>query len=340
MGRYTGVYMKAYKILPGAKTASRVLDISPEAKRRLKWLDWYEAHGKNARLACRHFGISPDSFYRWKKRYKPYHLNTLESISSRPKSFRKSAILQSTLDLISKLKNSDLSLSKYKISWILKRDHGVFLSPSSCGRVMAVRGLTQKAGAIKSLKKRRRINFAIPRVRASRELRNKCPGFLVQIDTKHLIVLGHRYYQFNAIDSYTKISFSKAYTKVTSNTAKDFLDRLILFMPFRITAIQTDNGSEYLMYFHKECIKRGITHYFSHPQTPEENTFVERFIQTTEYELWMFDETLIPEISYINQRLSAWIGRYNSYRPHQSLNYLTPMEYYQLKKKGDEVSGR
>lgn len=340
MGKYTGVYMKAHKILPGAKTASRVLDISPEAKRRLKWLDWYAAHGRNARLTCRHFGISPDSFYRWRKRFKPYHLNTLESISSRPKSFRKSAIPQITIDLISTLKTSDLSLSKYKMSWILKRDHGVSLSPSSCGRVLEKQGLTQKAGAIKSLKKRQRISYIIPRIRVLRELRNKCPGFLVQVDTKHLIVMGHKFYQFNAIDTFTKLSFSKAYTTISSASAKDFLDHLILFMPFKINAIQTDNGSEYLMYFHKECVKRGITHYFSHPQTPKENTFVERFIQTTEYELWLFDETLVDEVDYINQKLSAWIGRYNSYRPHQSLNYLTPMEYYQLKKKGDKVYGR
>ncbi len=33
--------MTAHKILPGAKTLARILDISPEAKRRLRWLDWY-----------------------------------------------------------------------------------------------------------------------------------------------------------------------------------------------------------------------------------------------------------------------------------------------------------
>ena len=66
---------------------------------------------------------------------------------------------------------------------------------------------------------------------------------------------------------------------------------------------------------------------------------VERIIQTTEYELWLFDETIIPDAEYLNKRVSAWFDRYNSYRPHQSLNYLTPMEYYQSKKKG-EVYGR
>jgi len=103
---------------------------------------------------------------------------------------------------------------------------------------------------------------------------------------------------------------------------------------------RTDNGSEYLLYFHQECLKRKITHYFSHPYTPKDNALAERMIQTTIYELWLFDQTLIPEVAYLNQKLSVWVGRYNTYRPHQSLNYLTPMEYYQeYKRKGDKVSG-
>ena len=48
--QYNGVYMKAHKILPGAKTLARILDISPEAKRRLKWLNWYFAHGKKFQI--------------------------------------------------------------------------------------------------------------------------------------------------------------------------------------------------------------------------------------------------------------------------------------------------
>jgi len=65
---------------------------------------------------------------------------------------------------------------------------------------------------------------------------------------------------------------------------------------------------------------------------------VERIIQTTEYELWLFDATIIPDLAYMNQRIGAWFGRYNTYRPHQSLNYLTPMEYYMLQTKGDKCT--
>jgi len=336
-GRYNGVYMKAYKILPGAKTLSRILDISPEAKRRLKWLDWYQAHGSNARLTCRHFGLSPDTFYRWKRRFKPGCLRTLESQSRRPKKFRRSLIPQSTIDLIVALRKEAMGMSKYKLNEILKRDRQVSLSPSSINRILKRYGLTDQADLARDIKRRKKVNYVIPRIRAARILRYHSPGYLVQIDTKHLVVLGQTFYQYTAIDCFTKLGFSFTYTRASSSTAKDFLLRLVKAFPFKIKAIQTDNGSEYLLYFHQESLKQGITHYFSYPHTPKDNSLVERMIQTTEYELWLFDETLIPELSYLNQKLAWWIGRYNTYRPHQSLNYLTPMEYYL--KKGGEVYG-
>lgn len=339
-GQYSGIYMKAHKILPGARLLANLFAVSKEAKQRLKWLDWYFAHGNNARLTCRHFGLSPDTFYRWKRRFKPENIRTLESRSSKPKRLRKSAIPQDTIDLLVKLRWEEMGLSKYKLARIILREDGIKISPSSIGRILTVKGLIKEAQLSRDIKRRKRINYAIPRIRASRQLRYQQPGFLVQIDTKHLIILGQRFYQFNAIDCYSKLSFSYTYTIGSSSSARNFLLRLIPYFPFKIKAIQTDNGSEYLLHFHCECQKQGITHYFSHPRTPKDNALVERLIQTTEYELWLFDQSLIPELSYLNQKLACWIGRYNTYRPHQSLNYLTPMEYYENYQKKGKVYGR
>jgi len=50
--------------------------ISEAAARRLRWMDHYYRH-KNARLTCRYFGISPQTFYRWKRRFDPYDLRSL-----------------------------------------------------------------------------------------------------------------------------------------------------------------------------------------------------------------------------------------------------------------------
>jgi transposase len=148
-------------------------------------LDWYSAHGKNARLTCRHFGISPDSFYRWKKRFNSEFLSSLESKSSRPNNFRKSDISKETVNLVVKLREEDMALSKYKLSEILKQNYGISLSPSTVNRILEAKGLLREAKISRDIKKKKRINYVIPRVRASKQMRYKEPGYLVQVDTKH-----------------------------------------------------------------------------------------------------------------------------------------------------------
>ena len=69
---------------------------------------------------------------------------------------------------------------------------------------------------------------------------------------------------------------------------------------------QTDNGSEFALEFEKATAKLGIQRYFSRVKTPKDNPEIERFNENLEYE---------------------WLIEYNLNRPHQSLAYLTPVEY-------------
>ena len=77
-------------ILPGARRlASIPVRLSKQARQRLKGFDYYNSHGHNARLTCRYFGISPQTFYRWKRRYDPFNLKTPPDESGcRPKHLR------------------------------------------------------------------------------------------------------------------------------------------------------------------------------------------------------------------------------------------------------------
>jgi hypothetical protein len=66
--RWVTLYNGVMKIKNALATGSliigkRIADISPEANRRLKWFDYYRANCNNARLTCRHFDISPQTFY-------------------------------------------------------------------------------------------------------------------------------------------------------------------------------------------------------------------------------------------------------------------------------------
>jgi len=60
--------------VPGVSRLARLqVELSKKARQRLKWFDYYNSRSHNARLTCRHFDISPQTFYRWKGRIKrPY----------------------------------------------------------------------------------------------------------------------------------------------------------------------------------------------------------------------------------------------------------------------------
>ena len=51
--------------------------LSPEARKRLKWMDYYR-QCQNVSQTCRHFDISRKTFYYWLKRYDPHNLVSLE----------------------------------------------------------------------------------------------------------------------------------------------------------------------------------------------------------------------------------------------------------------------
>lgn len=302
------------------------VSLSQRAKQRLVWLDWYYGHRENARLTCRHFGLYPDTFYRWKKRFEESHKNlrSLEDRSRRPKGFRQSKISLETIQRVIEIRKNDLEKSKYEISEELRRE-GLSLSPSSIQRI--INRHSQLLNTQHTKKIRRRRDLAIKRKKAAKELKEKYPGSLVQIDTKHYYLNSRRFYLFTAIDCKTRLAFTRIKKTASSQSATEFLEELVDFFPFRIEAIQTDNGSEYLLNFHQRCEELGIQHYFTDPQCPKQNGRVERVIQTTEYEFLNYQDDVLPEIDDLNERLDLWNTKYNQERFHQALGLKTPNEY-------------
>lgn len=84
--------MRIIHVFPrGAKRLSRIRKLSREASLRLRSFEYYHK-SKNASLTCRYFGISRKTFYKWKKRYNPWDLRTLETRSRAPERRRKRMI--------------------------------------------------------------------------------------------------------------------------------------------------------------------------------------------------------------------------------------------------------
>jgi len=328
--------MRAYKILP-VEMKVKDFKLSKQALKRLEWMDWYLRHGKNARLTCRHFGISPDTFYLWKRKFNPLSLTTLEFNTKlcTPHHLREMTTPTWILKKIYDIRKDDLEKSKYEIqAELLREDIKI-----SCKVIQKVinRHLELKNTQHRATLKKHR-NFSIARIKAAYELKDKDLGSLVQIDTKYLYVLGRRFYLFVAIDCKSRYAFIWAYGSCNSTNAADFLTKVMDYFPFPIKAINTDNGPEYLLNFHKLTEELNIPHYFNTPHTPTMNSRAERLIQTAEYEFFNYQYDLLPNLKDINSRCLLFNDKYNNRRFHHSLHYQTPSEFvynYQQTQKGD-----
>ena len=173
----------------------------------------------------------------------------------------------------------------------------------------------------KSKAKRRRKD----RLRAERWMRRAFPGGLIQVDIKHLRFANKKYCQFTAPDCFSRVAFSRVSSSASSACAERFLRELRAYMPFSLLALQKKGGAEFPKHFDAASEKEPITHYFSPPYCPKENAFAQRKIQTDKYELWAFREGYTVEEP--NRILEEWNYVYNYVRPHQGLDYLTPMEF-------------
>lgn len=325
--------MRAFKIVPRVIVQST--NLSRDGLKRLEWMDWYFNHGENARATCRHFGISPDTFYLWKRRFNARNLKTLEFNTKlrTPHRLREMTTDHRILKLIYDIRVNDLSKSKYEIEEELKRQ-GIKVSSKVIQKVINRHTELKNTEHVKRMKRLR--DYKIRRIKAARELKDKDLGSLVQIDTKHLYILGQRFYVFVSIDCKSRMGFTHCYKACNSTNAADFLRRAIDYFPFAIQAINTDNGPEYLLNFHKLTEELKIPHYFNHPHTPKMNARVERLIKTLEYEFFHF-RPMIPEFADVTEKCQEFNHYYNHKRYHRALHYQTPQEYttnYLLEKGG------
>lgn len=320
-GRYAGRTMTTYGyVLPKAGTLLRLdANLSPKAKHRLKIIDWHRANGKNQSLTCRHFGVGREALREWLARFRQFGIKGLEDRSHRPHKVREREISLSVQDEIVKIRKADPCYSKYKISALVNGK----ASPSSVGRILKEKNLISPKASAKRSKAAKD-----PKKRFPREIVINCPGKMVQIDTKHLPTYRGRLYQFTAIDVLTKLRVLWISSRISSEAAARFLKICLKEFPFNIESVQTDNGSEFHKKFDRLCQQLKLPHFYTEPRSPKQNSYVERSHLTDELEFYQQGNMRIT-VDLLLPLVKAWQAKYNHQRPHQSLNYLTPMKYFQ-----------
>ena len=327
-GRYAGVQMRAFRAtLPGAARLARLpAEPSPEAKRRLVVVNWYEQHGCNARLTARHFGRSPDTICRWVRNYRKRGPPGLENGSRRPRNVRQPQTPPNVQQQILELREENPGCGREKLHRLLLTE-GISISPKSIDRVIArlkARGLLREP-----IQLRRASKPHLKRLRRPHDLRVEEPGSLVQMDSKYVQLPGGKtVFQFGAIDCFTRKRVVGLAPSLTSEEGARFLHKVISGFPFPVQAIQSDGGSEFLGAFTKTVAELRLTHYFNRPYYPQGNGRIERSFRTDDDEFYhVYD--LPADFAALKNALLAWNHRYESWRLHQALGYLTPDQFYQ-----------
>ena len=215
---------------------------------------------------------------------------------------------------------------------VLLREKGWEVSTSMVGRILKAlkdRGVLREP-PINGVSARKRMRQRPYAVRKPKGYRVAEPGDLVEVDTLGLrplpgVILKH----FTARDLSSRWDVVGVYTRATAVTATSFLGQVRERMPFKVSAIQVDGGSEFYAQFEDACKELGIRLFVLPPRSPKLNGHVERAQRThTEsasggYEIYDGD----LDMPYLNHALRDWEKVYNTVRPHQSLGYLTPLQF-------------
>jgi len=303
------------------------LKLSKSAKNRLEWFIYYETKAEfNASLVCRHFGVSSKTFHKWKNRFDGKNLRLLEDQSKTPKNKRKRAITPPEEMRIVALRKNHIRWGKMKLARVYQEEYQEKISSWKVQYTIQKYKLYHNPIKNEKLWKKRKRNQSKKRIT---ELKKKpFGGFLVALDIIVFYWNSRKRYIVTAIDTVSKIAFARMYTTKSSRNAADFLKRMFYVLDGSMLNALHDNGSEFHKEFIQACAELKISQYWTRPRTPEDNPFAERFNRTLKEEFIQLGN-FSTDVLKFNHNLTEWLVEYNFKRPHQSLGYDTPWQFYQ-----------
>lgn len=276
------------------------------------------------------FKMHRKTIYRWREKYDGT-AQSLKNKSRRPHS-HPNEHTEKEIKLIKdyKYKNKDTGLV---VLWVKLRQAGYTRTITSLYRVMQRIGIYNKAPSKKKEYEPKPYE------------QMKYPGERVQVDvkyvpgkslTKEVKEMDGRYYQYTAIDEYTRKRVLWASKEQSTSASAEFVEILIKKFPFKIECIQTDNGFEFTnrlsLYetnkktmFEKKLEELGIKHKLIKPKTPRHNGKVERS-HRKDQERFYYNKVFCSFEDFKN-RLKYWEKVYNDF-PMKPLKWLSPNEKY------------
>lgn len=224
------------------------------------------------------YKVNRQYVYRWKRRYDGTW-NSLKDKSHRPH-HHPNQHTSAELKLISDMRrrNPEAGLVVF---WVKLRQRGYNRSITGLYRILIKQGEMA-------------VKLPNPKYIAKPYEQMQYPGQRVQIDVKFVpaacIVNGEKYYQYTAIDEYSRYRYLEAFQEHSTYSSAEFAKHVIEHfakMGIRVECIQTDNGSEFtkrlagagsadLTLFERTLKQCGVRHKLIRPYTPRHNGKVER----------------------------------------------------------------
>ncbi|MEX2012855.1 MAG: integrase core domain-containing protein, partial [Candidatus Levyibacteriota bacterium] len=303
--------------------------LSTHAQLKLEWIIFYHTiGGKHALSTAKHFGINPKTLHKWKKRFNERDLSTLEEKSRAPEKTRIRDISDVQRIRIRSLRKNHIRWGKMKLQERYKQIHGEYISSWKIQKVIEEEHLYFNKAEHQRQQRRKKQARKKPKNRIHTLLKEKRVHYLWHVDTIVFTLSegGYRYL-LTAIDDTSKLAYARLYTTHCSKQAADFLKRLHYVTEGEIINLHHDNGSEFQKDFEQACRDLSLPQWYSRVRTPKDNAVLERFNRTIQEEFVTIIDIGLEDIQEFNQKLLDWLIEYNSIRPHQALDYKTPLEY-------------